>query len=165
MCRAFGAADYQRLVADFHAAHTFEIVPSISSNLECPYHVDKEDPQMQQEHACEYERVTLCAADSLGDVLRQTDFLSCMDEAALPLAYNATFPHMCTTKAAAGDESAWSQTLECYTGSRGDNLVAQAQAETAAADAGIPAILVNGTQVCGNGVTCDYEAVARRLRE
>ena len=154
-----------RLVEDFQGDHDFELVPSISSDLACPYHIDKDDPQMRQEHACEYERVTLCAADTLVEVSRQTTFLACMDEAPLPLAYNESYAHSCTLAASGEDESAWAKALDCFNGQRGDELVAHAQAETAAAEAGIPSVLVNGTLACGKGVPCDYDNVAVVLRQ
>ena len=120
---------------------------------------------MRQEHACEYERVTLCAADALLEATRQTSFLACMDEAPLPLAYNKSFAHACTLIASGDDEGAWTAALDCFNGKRGDELVARAQAETAAAGSGIPSVLVNGTLACGKGSPCDYDAVAMHLRE
>ena len=75
---------------------------------------------MRQEHACEYERVTLCAADALLEATRQTSFLACMDEAPLPLAYNKSFAHACTLVASGDDEGAWMAALDCFNGKRGD---------------------------------------------
>jgi len=150
-------------VQDFEAANNFLLTPSIPPTLDlCPYHVDKDEPEMKQERACEYERITLCVTSSLATD-KGAQFLGCLDVAPLPLEYNASFPHACLLETTGGDDSAWQAANRCFSGPRGDALVEQAQQRTAAANSGIPSVLVDGSVVCGNGVACDYDIVASHL--
>ena len=153
----------------FRRGVAFELTPSVPSDTaQCPYHVDKSDPKMRYERACEYERVTLCAMDALGganasaSASARAGYVQCLDSAPLPLAYNATWPRACATQL--GGAAAWQDTAACFSGARGDALMAGAQRATAQADSGIPSVQVNGTTVCGgNGVHCSFDAVAAHL--
>ena len=150
-------------MADFAANSTFALVPSIPADLGCPDHIDKHDPVMRKEQGCKYERVTLCAADAIGDGDARFGFLACLDRAALPLVYNASFARTCM--GTVGEAAKWQAAESCFDGPRGDTLVADAQRKTSEAGSGIPSVLVDGVEACGSSTSsCDYETVARALR-
>ena len=143
MCRAFGAGDFSRLVEEYSPQHDFVLTPAIpEEGGQCPYHINASDPKMHAERACEYERITLCAMDGAGANVSAA-FLQCMDRAPLPLAYNNTWPRNCALGTVGG--SAWQRAAACFSGARGDALLAQARRATALAASGIPSVQVNGT--------------------
>lgn len=138
---------------DYGARADFKLTPAVPAPAMCADELD-----------CSYEKVTLCAFDSAGatSVEKQLPFLSCMDSQKLPLFYNDSAPRSCADKL----KYEWKTIDACFSGSRGDALLAKAHQEVVKklgnTSFSLPLVQVDGATAC-TGTKCNYDVVSSKI--
>jgi len=112
---------------------------------------------------CSWEKITLCAFEQAGSRTEdQLPFLQCMDTHTLPLFFDEAVPRECALKARLD----WNATYACFNGSRGDDLLSNAQKEVerkiGEGSFELPLVQVNGREIC-TGKNCSYAVVSEHL--
>ncbi len=138
---------------DYGTRADFKLTPGVPAPAMCADELD-----------CSYEKVTLCAFEAQGaaSAKEQLPFLSCMDSQKLPLFYNESAPRSCAESL----KLDWKAINACFSGSRGDALLAKAHQEVVAKIGNksfpLPLVQVGGDTAC-TGTKCNYDAVSRKI--
>ena len=136
---------------DYGSRADFKLTPGVPAPAMCADELD-----------CSYEKVTLCAFEAQGaaSAKEQLPFLSCMDSQKLPLFYNESAPRSCAESL----KLDWKAINACFSGSRGDALLAKAHQEVVAKIGNkrfpLPLVQVGGDTSC-TGTKCNYDAVSK----